>query len=97
MLYLTGFLGLISGLAYGGYGLLSILFLAADFAGGYGISNEKKWGYFTGVGVSVLSLVLLFSYGLGSVSIITLIFTIALVALLLHPMSRNYYKIWFKK
>lgn len=96
MLYLTGFLGLISGLAYGGYGLIAILLLAGNLAGGYGISNEKKWGYFAGVGVSVLSLILALSYGLASVNIINIIFTVALIVLLLHPMSRTYYKTWFK-
>ncbi len=96
MLYLTGFLGLIGGLVYGGYGLISILFLAGDFAGGYGISNEKKWGYITGIAVTALSLVLDASYGLASVGILNIIFTVALLALLLHPMSRQYYKTWFK-
>ncbi len=33
--------------------------------------------------------------GLGGADVINLMFEIALVALLLHPMSRNYQKIWF--
>ncbi|MCL5048435.1 MAG: hypothetical protein M1374_06605 [Firmicutes bacterium] len=97
MLYLSGLLGLLSGIIYGGYGLISILLLIGYFAGGYGISNEKKWGYATGIGVAALAFILTISYGFASINIINLIFIIALLALLLHPMSREYYKVWFKK
>ena len=72
----------------------------AHGAGGFGIANEKQWGYARGRrrrGVpgghapgrlrrSVLT----------STAIINLMFDGALVALLLHPMSRDYQRIWFK-
>ena len=32
----------------------------------------------------------------GGADVITLIFEIALIALLLHPQSRDYQKVWFK-
>ena len=70
-------------------------------AGGYGIANEKKWGYSLAVGASVLQVLLLFSYWGSSTltalsPLLDLIFDGALVALLLHPMSRDYQRIWFR-
>lgn len=64
-------------------------------AAGLGVANEKKWGYWLGVGLTALwvaFLVLNFAF----VSIITLLFYIALLALLLHPQSRSYRKVWFR-
>ena len=78
-------------------GLITIIGLAA---GGFGIANEKKWGYAVAVGGAVLQVVLLFAvFGtevFTSTVIISLLFDGALVALLLHPMSREYQRIWFK-
>ena len=69
--------------------------------GGFGIANEKKWGYSLAVGASVLQVVLLFSYFQSATltqlgPLLELIFDGALVALLLHPMSRDYQRIWFR-
>ena len=63
------------------------------------MANGKKWGYGLALGVAVLRLVVL----LGGSSIdvvlrvhtIELMFAVALLALLLHPQSREYQKIWF--
>ena len=78
-------------------GLLTIIALGV---GGFGIANEKKWGYAVAVGGAVLQVVMLFAvFGasvLTSTAIISLLFDGALVALLLHPMSREYQRIWFK-
>jgi hypothetical protein len=78
-------------------GLVTIVLLAA---GGFGIANEKKWGYAVAVTGAVLQVVMLFAvFGIGvftSTAIISLLFDGALVALLLHPMSREYQRIWFK-
>jgi hypothetical protein len=79
-------------------GLVTIALLAA---GGFGIANEKKWGYALGLLGAVLNLVWPLLYGLGlswyfGSNIINTIFSIALVALLLHPMSRDYQRIWFR-
>ena len=69
-------------------------------AGGFGIANEKRWGYAVAVVGAVLQVVMLLAvFGssvLTSTAIINLLFDGALVALLLHPMSREYQRIWFK-
>jgi hypothetical protein len=78
-------------------GLLTIVGLAA---GGFGIANEKKWGYGVAVLAAVLQVALLLAVGGSEVFrfplILNLIFDGALVALLLHPQSRDYQRIWFK-
>jgi xanthine/uracil permease len=70
-------------------------------AGGYGIANEKKWGYTLAVASAILQVVLLLAFfgigGLNNVSILlAFLFDALLVALLLHRMSREYQRIWFK-
>ncbi|MBI2169712.1 MAG: hypothetical protein HYU28_09485 [Actinobacteria bacterium] len=72
-------------------------------AGGYGIANEQKWGYQTGVGAAIVNLALpvLIAGGVGAVFadlglLLSVMFDVALVALLLHPHSREYQKIWFR-
>ena len=79
--------------------LLGFLFAVALGYGGYGIANEKKWGYTLAVSGSVLfvAAVLWFSGSdvLTFPLIINFMFDVALVALLLHPQSRDYQKIWF--
>ncbi len=84
-------------------GLFSVfgLAIAAGLAaGGYGIANEKKWGYGLAVGAAIVLLLLYLAVGIGQLAnvfvIIPILFVGALVALLLHPMSRDYQRIWFK-
>lgn len=78
------------------FALLTIIGLAA---GGYGIANEKKWGYSLAVGSAVLQVAMLVIVGgtevLGFPLIVSLLFDCALVALLLHRQSREYQRIWF--
>lgn len=97
LLYWNAALSLLFGLVAGGFGLLELLLLGFDVAGAFGIANERKWGYVVAVVAAVLPLALLVAVGglLGG-GLLTLIFQIALVALLLHPMSRSYYKLWFR-
>ncbi len=68
--------------------------------GGFGIANEKKWGYALAVIGAVLQVGTLILIGGADVLnfplILNLIFDGALVALLLHPESRGYQRIWFK-
>ena len=77
--------------------LTAIALYAAQVAAAYGIANEQRWGYGLGVGVAGLALVLAL---IGSMifrrNIIGLMFDVALLALLLHPQSRDYQRIWFK-
>jgi hypothetical protein len=70
-------------------------------AGGYGIANEKKWGYALAVASACLQVVLvLVIYGSSTFTnvfaLLNFLFDAALVALLLHPMSRDYQRIWFR-
>ena len=70
-------------------------------AGGFGIANERKWGYTLAAVAAVAQLVLLvLAFGfpgvLGFPQIMSLMFDGLLVGLILHPMSREYQRIWFK-
>jgi len=96
LLYWNAALSLLVGLLSGGFGRLELVVLGADVVGGFGIANERKWGYVVALVAAFLPLVLLFVVGgLFAGGLLNLIFEIALVALLLHPMSRNYYRLWF--
>jgi hypothetical protein len=97
LLYWNAALSLLFGLFAGGFGRLELVLLALDLAGGLGIANERKWGYVVAVAAALLPLVLLIALGgLFAGGLLNLIFQIALVFLLLHPMSRNYFKLWFR-
>ena len=64
----------------------------------FGIANERRWAYFLGIAVAVFPFgfrFLRYNDPLG-VNLIALLFEIALVALLVHPQSRDYQRIWFK-
>ncbi len=79
---------------------MGLLIVAGLAAGGFGIANEKKWGYGLAVAAAILQ-VTLFVLVLGGdifrfSNVITLMFDVVLVALLLHPMSRDYQRIWFR-
>jgi hypothetical protein len=78
---------------------IALLFAAGYGAAGYGVANGKKWGYGLALVVAVLRLVSLIAGGsIDSViryQTIDLMFSVALLALLLHPQSREYQKIWF--
>jgi hypothetical protein len=65
--------------------------------GGWGIANEKKWGYGVAVFGALLNALWPLLYGLSLFyDPLRLLFSGALIALLLHPMSRDYQRIWFK-
>ena len=85
---------------FNGFYLLNIIIVACLAAGGFGIANEKRWGYAVAVIGAVLQVVMLIAvFGssvITSTAVISLLFDGALVALLLHPMSREYQRIWFK-
>lgn len=79
------------------------LFLGVALVGGaLGIANEKKWGYFLATGAAIYAAVAVLWWmqraeAFGNTSLlIRLMFDGALVVLLLHPMSKEYRKIWFR-
>jgi uncharacterized membrane protein HdeD (DUF308 family) len=85
-------------LLFGGFANpISLVIIVGEVAAGYGISNEKKWGYGLGVVMAIIVLVfILLSNPFAGANLISLLFGVALVALLLHPQSREYQRIWFK-
>ena len=102
LLYFNAIGGLLLGSVYLTLGvLLGLGALIGCGAAAFGIANEKRWGYLLGVVMAVLQVLLIVGVvGLlgvfQGVALISFLFAIALVALLLHPMSRDYQRIWFK-
>jgi hypothetical protein len=72
-----------------------LVLVIGPVAAGWGIANEKKWGYWLGVALAALT-VIYFALHISFGSIVNILFYGALVALLLHPQSRAYRRIWFK-
>jgi hypothetical protein len=106
LFYINAVMSLIFGnyvtVLFGFIGLIA--FVVGSVAAGLGIANEKKWGYILGVCVAgfqlVPFLVAIAVDGVGTVFdlgfLIAVIFPIVLFALLIHPMSRDYQRIWFR-
>jgi hypothetical protein len=99
LLYVGAAISILFGGVYG----LGILIAAGRVAGGFGCANERKWGYQLAVAVAVLPfLLLLAAIGLDGIAdnllrvLISFAFDILLLALLLHPETRSYQKIWFR-
>ncbi len=91
--------GVFAILSYPTFHAWVFVILVGLVGGGFGIANEKKWGYFLAVATAVLQVGVLLQSGvsLGNLSVlIELGFDVALVVLLTHPMSRSYQRIWFK-
>ena len=91
----------VMGALFGGlFSAIGLLIIAGSAAAGYGIANEMKWGYLLGIGVAAFALLpyllLLGSGGNVLTNPIGLMFAVAKLALLVHPQSRGYQRIWFK-
>jgi hypothetical protein len=89
-------------LLFGGIGGIGLVLMGAYIAGGFGIANERRWGYQLAVGAAFSPFVLRYLVlGWSGVfpssmrGLISIAFDILLIALLLHPQSREYQKIWF--
>jgi hypothetical protein len=97
--YLDAFFGFLGGVITTS-AILAIVTIFGLAFGGFGIANEKKWGYGVAVGAAILQVGGLIAVGgtdvLNFPLILNLIFDAALVGLLLHPESRGYQRIWFK-
>lgn len=100
LFYLHAAIMLLFGAFLSGLGLILIV----GFVGAaYGIANEFKWGYNLGIALSVLAL-LPFAYlvwvdGIGELLripvLMGLMIPVARFALLVHPESQEYRRIWF--
>ena len=66
----------------------------------YGVANEKRWAYWLGVilgSVNVLFGLLILKWtGFTIAPLVNLAFMVALLALFLHPQSREYQRVWFR-
>lgn len=100
--YLNAALTLFFTLIGGGGGLLLLVAVAPALAlgaGAVGIANEKRGGYWLAVVASILVFLLYLWALLAGASfgvVLDLLFSGVLVALLVHPLSRHYQKIWFR-
>ncbi len=105
LLYINAVLGVLFGTLIGSVlgPIGAVLAIVGAVAAGFGIANEKRWGYILGVVVACLDLVpfllYILNHGITSIFNVSLLlaalFPVALFALLIHPMSREYQKIWF--
>ncbi len=98
LLYLNAGLALLSSVLAGGAGYIGLVLIAGEVAGGWGIANEKKWGFWVAAVVAVLMLAfaILTIWLVGAANLISLLFDLALVALLFHPQSTAYRRTWFR-
>ncbi|MHB1929580.1 MAG: hypothetical protein ACYCUG_09210 [Acidimicrobiales bacterium] len=98
LLYINAALALLSALLAGGAGYIGLVLIAGEVAGGWGVANEKKWGFWLAAVVAALMLVfaIVTIWLVGAFNLISLLFDVALVALLFHPQSTAYRRTWFK-
>jgi uncharacterized membrane protein (UPF0136 family) len=90
LLYLEGVFSLVRGSP-----VLLLLGLLM-FPSGYLIANDKKAGWQMAVLVSGLAILTrIWIYGIGSRVFLAILFPAVLLALLIHPMSREHQRIWF--
>ncbi len=93
--YLNAGLALLTLLVAGAGPSLVLLLLGVA---AYGIANDRRWAYWAAVVLSCLFLlgqVVYFFDGGGLGGVLSLLFAGLLVALLLHPQSREYQRVWF--
>jgi hypothetical protein len=112
LLYFRGVFGLLtlpalgSVVLFGSKAVAAVVILLASFGalgGAYGIANTRKWGYQLGVAAAftpfVIRVQVALDFGLGdalSYNPIGLLFDLALVGLLLHRMSGEYQRLYFR-
>ena len=81
--------------------VIRIVVAVGSVAAGYGIANERKWAYYLGIGAAAAPLIgdigLGVQYHVSPLNDpINLLFQVGLFALLVHPQSRDYQRVWFK-
>lgn len=82
----------------GGPAIVYVIALACG-GGAYGMANRRKWGYILAIIAACLPFLLPLIFGLGIGFIlrnpVSLVLDVALLALVLHPQSRDYQRVWF--
>ncbi|MCY3807235.1 MAG: hypothetical protein OXG55_14620 [bacterium] len=101
LLYITAFFGILRGLISIGHPLGVFLFLTGliAFAGAAGLVRERRHGYWLAglyALMDVVGEVLGMLDEFSGWDLIGLLLAIALAGLLLHPMSRQHYRTWFR-
>lgn len=101
----TGYLGYLR-VRYGFGILLGVALVAASAGGGWLMANGLRKGYYVAIAAAFGPFILrYFAFRDAPVSFydkltggnsLSTIFEVALIALLLHPQSRNHQKIWFR-
>ncbi|MBV13783.1 MAG: hypothetical protein CL505_01735 [Actinobacteria bacterium] len=92
LLYIEGLFNLVRG--------TELMFIGlAMFPAAYAIANDKRWGWRLGGGAAALAVLLrltsIVSHGFTPIVLLILVFPVALLALLVHPISREYQRVWF--
>ena len=105
LLYINAVFALLDIISARGIGWLTTLGLiyygitiAGGVIGGRGIAQEKKWGWIVGLVTAITPFAVAIIGGKNPLrgNLLTVLFEVALVALLLHPQSREYERLWFK-
>ena len=102
LLYISAVFGVLRGSIFFLFPI-GLLLVVGSAAAGFGIAHDRRWAYVLGVTISVLGLlpfaIFLVDEGLGAILdldiLLVLLFPVARFALLVHPTSRNYQRIWF--
>lgn len=95
--YFNAGLALVFTVLSGAAPFLLVMVLLAVAA--FGIANDRRWGYWSAIVLSVLYVLgelALVATGASMFGILNLLFAGILVVLLLHPESRSYQRVWFR-
>ena len=83
--------------------LIALLLTFGAAGGAFGIANERKWGYQLGIAAAIAPFLIRFvvwrRFGLDDAiewNLFGLVFDVALLAALLHRMSGEYQRIYFR-
>jgi hypothetical protein len=99
LLYTNAAIELLGGLFGVRGGIFWLPIVAGQVFAAHGVANGRRSGYRLAVVFAFLPVVLLVllyvSYHVVALGIFNLLFTIALIAAVLHPQSREYQRIWF--
>ena len=98
--YLNAGISILSFLsAHNFWSRLVALTLIVGGVGAFGIANERRWGYYLAVGVAgvflVAQVVMFFLFPFVFAAMLNLLFSVFLLAVVLHPTSRSYQRLYF--